>query len=566
MFSSSSAKGGISSLLRCRGVPKAKKQTIVVGLKSDNSSREMLLRLLKLVVMPGDYVLSVHVQEPNDTFDPNTFHIHEDLCKSKQVDFQIKVCVGDSYITELSNQVRKNFATVLAVGCSSSWLSDQIACKILKELPPTCSLLVMDNGGKILLQRPGTSQEGVPIKGFQSSEFSLSVSSSSTQSRDKYQIQKSLSMPCSSTTMSSQPTRYATFPRNKKNLQLTNAAAKNLFQRLACLEVMGCARRFTLEELRCATDNFSPNLLTGEGGHSRVYRANLENGQVAAVKVLKYTQRSEDDLFREVEILSSLKHENIIQLVGYCYSKDMRAIVYNLLKDSLKQRLKQLNWNTRMQLAIGVARGLEYLHSQTPPIIHRDVKSSNILLSDDCHPQLADFGAAVVHQQTQQDPAFVKPIHVVGTFGYLAPEYIMHGKVDEKIDVYSYGVVLLELITGKRAIQKDLEAHHESLVLWARSLLSCGLCDRLVDPDLNENYNKDEMKTMMFAARLCLLHSSSRRPTMKTILRLFEEPEHWLELQRKREELLNGIGSEDETCLCRDHGSDSVESMWIEDS
>ncbi|CAN4107309.1 unnamed protein product [Withania somnifera] len=545
MFGSLSAKGGVSSLLRWKGVSKAKKQTIVVGLKSDNSSREMLLRLLNLIVMPGDSVLSVHVQEPNDTFDPNTFHIHEDLCKFKQVDFQIKVCIGDSYITELSNQVRINFATMLAVGCSSSWPSE-IAGNILKELPHTCSLLVMDNGGKILLQKPGTFQEDAPIKVFQSFESSLSVSNSSTLPRDKYQIQKSLSMTCSSMTMSSQPTRNATFPRIKK---LNNAAAKSLFQRLACLELMGYTRRFTMDELSCATENFSPNLLTGVGGHSRVYRANLENRQLAAVKVLENTRYSEDELFQEVEILSNLKHENLIQLVGYCYSKDMQAIVYNLLKDSLKQRLKQLNWNTRMQVAIGVARGLEYLHSQTPPIIHRDVKSSNILLSDDCHPQLSDFGAAVVHQQTQPDSACVKPIHVVGTFGYLAPEYIMFGKVDEKTDVYSYGVVLLELITGKRAIRKDQEAHHESLVLWARPLLSCGPSDCLVDPNINENYNKDEMKTMMFAARLCLLHSSSRRPKMKTILRLFEEPEHWLELQRKKEELLDGIGSEDEISL-----------------
>lgn len=272
--------------------------------------------------------------------------------------------------------------------------SDQIAGKLLKELPPTCSLLVMDNGGKILLQRPGTSQEGAPIKVFQSSESSLSASSSSTQSRDKYQIQKSLSMTCSSTITSSQPTRNATFPRIKK---LNNAAAKSLFQRIACLESMGYARRFTMDELSCATDNFSPNLLTGVGGHSQVYRANLENGQLAAVKVLKNTRYAEDDLFQEVEILSNLKHENLIQLVGYSCSKDMQAIVYNLLKDSLKQRLKQLNWNTRMQVAIGVARGLEYLHSQTPPIVHRDVKSSNILLSEDCHPQVSLLLACFLH-------------------------------------------------------------------------------------------------------------------------------------------------------------------------
>ncbi|KAK2974320.1 hypothetical protein RJ640_026881 [Escallonia rubra] len=118
----------------------------------------------------------------------------------------------------------------------------------------------------------------------------------------------------------------------------------------------------------------------------------------------------------------------------------------------------------------------------------------------------------------------------------------MYGKVDEKIDVYSYGVVLLELITGKKAIHTNEEANPESLVLWARSLLCCGLCERPVDPSLGRDYNEDEVKTMITAVRLCLLHSSSRRPTMKTILHVFEEPDHWLQMQRQRqrEELFNG--------------------------
>ncbi|KAJ0077520.1 hypothetical protein Patl1_35844 [Pistacia atlantica] len=170
---------------------------------------------------------------------------------------------------------------------------------------------------------------------------------------------------------------------------------------------------------------------------------------------------------------------------------------------------------------------------------------------------LSDFGAAIVHQ-TQQVSADIKPTDVVRTFGYLAPEYMMYGKVD----VYSYGVVLLELITGKEAIQTN-QTKHESL---ARSLLSCGLCERLIDPYLNEDYKKEEMEIMMCVARLCLLHSSSRRPTMKTILRLFEEPEYWLKVKREKDELLNGIISKGETDLWRHYDESGCKESRTSDN
>lgn len=244
----------------------------------------------------------------------------------------------------------------------------------------------------------------------------------------------------------------------------------------------------------------------------------------------------------------------------------MQAVVYNLLKASLRQRLKQLGWDDRMKIAVGVAKALDYLHSSSPPIIHRDVKSSNILLSENGQqPQLSDFGGAMVNHQIQQASFLNKPIHVVGTFGYLAPEYMMYGKVDEKIDVFSYGVVLLELITGKEAIQTKSSSNQESLVLWARSLLSNGLCDRLIDPNLEDDYNKDEMKIMIIAARLCLLHSSSRRPTMKKILNMFEEPDRLLEMQKERDELLNVSCFRDETELCMHQESDFNGSILMDD-
>ncbi|KAJ9132675.1 hypothetical protein P3X46_033515 [Hevea brasiliensis] len=543
-----SSEWKFSSLLRRRTT---KNRTIIVGLKSGNYSREMLLRLLNVVVKPGDYVIAIHVQDPFDTFDPNTFHTHEDLCKSKQVDFLIKICTGDSFISELTHQVRVNFATILALGCSLSRPKDSVISTCLKCLPPACSLLIIDNVGRIILQRQGTSQQGSSCAVLQSFPSS---SSEEFYFPPAHQLQKSFAAPPSLIPTSIQQSDSPGWQGARKKVEVPNFFAKKLFHRLVILESQRSIRIFNMEELISATENFSPNMVIGEGGNSKVYRAKLEDGRDAAVKVLKTTHISAEDLHREVEILSSMKHENIIKIIGYCEGEDIHAIVCNLLKGSLNQNFKQLKWRERMGVAIGVAKALEYLHcSFNPPIIHRDVKSSNILLSENCQPQLSDFGEAMVYNQSDQvSSANIKPFNVVGTFGYLAPEYMMYGKVDEKIDVYSYGVVLLELITGKEAIQKN-QAKQESLVLWARSLLSSGLPEHLIDPCLKDNYVEEEMEIMMLAARLCLKHSSSRRPKMSMILRLFEEPGYWLKIQREG----------DETCLWRqdDSATDTILSM-----
>ncbi|KAL1811630.1 hypothetical protein ACET3Z_021695 [Daucus carota] len=542
-----SCTAGMFSLLRSRTV---KKRTIVVGLKDDHRSREVLLRLLNLVANAGDTVLAVHVQELDGCgFDPNTFHIHEDVCKAKQVDFQVKVCTGNSYMVALSHQVRTNFATILALGCSSFLPEDSKVSKCLKTLPPTCTLLVMDSSGKILIKMTGTSQQGSSStnKVLRSSLSTPNSNISDQSARKVHLVKKSVSMPVSSASPSNIRTEISA------NGDTQPLMTPKQFQRLATLDIKGSGRRFSSEQLKHATNNFAHGNLIGEGGHSMVYRAKLENDRVVAVKVLKTMKKSSEDFFfREVEILSSLNHENIVQLIGYCYSQDMKAVVCNLLDCSLKQRLKQLEWNDRLRIAIHVANALDYLHSFSPPIIHRDVKSSNILLSDDGQPQLSDFGAATVHQQTQKTSTRERPFDVVGTFGYMAPEYMMYGKIDEKIDVYSYGVVLLELITGKAAIQTNQASQNQSLVLWAKSLLDSSLSECLIDPFLDEDYDKDEMATMMTVARLCLLDLSSSRPTMKTVLQLFEEPEYlileqWLEMPIKKQELFDGISQNGET-------------------
>ncbi|KAF9676205.1 hypothetical protein SADUNF_Sadunf09G0114300 [Salix dunnii] len=553
-----------------------RKRKIVVGLKSDNYSREMLLRFLHTAINPRDDVLAIHVQEPSDTFDPNTFYIHEDICKAKQVDFTVKVCNGDSYVSELGYQVRVNHATILAVGCSLSGIKQSVVNDCLKELPPTCSFLVLDKSGKIVLQRQGTSQQGSVYAPLRHPLSSSSEKSYFQRQRAASHLRKSLTVPLSSTASSIQQTCITARQDIRKAVRAPYFWAEKVSHGLHILEAKGLVKNFTIQELDLATNSFSPEMVIGVGGHSKVYRASLVDGQAVAVKILEKTHFPAEDLLHEVRILSDIKHENIIQIIGYCYSKEVHALVYNLLRGSLKQNLRQLKWNERMGVAVGVAKALEHLHhSFNPPIIHRDVKSSNILLSGTCQPQLSDFGAAMVNQSSEQIPASTKPFKAVGTFGYLAPEYMMYGKVDEKVDVYSYGVVLLELITGQEAIQTN-PGNHESLVLWARSLLSSGLCERLIDPHLSGDYKREEMEIMISVARLCLISSSSRRPTMKMvnflicpcISRLFQEPEYRLNMQSERDKLLHAIKSKEGKFIWRkdDSTSTSKSTLPMDDS
>ncbi|CAN1836697.1 Protein kinase STUNTED [Linum perenne] len=224
------------------------------------------------------------------------------------------------------------------------------------------------------------------------------------------------------------------------------------------------------ELLQTATSNFHSANLIGKGGCNNVYKGTLEDGKQVAVKIRKSSSpEAKEDFVKEVEIMSSLKNKNITPLVGICIKDSSLISVYHFLNQgSLEGKNKErspLTWDLRFSIAVKVAEALNYLHNDASrPVIHRDVKSANILLSDGLEPQLSDFGMAMWAPTAS---AFVTQPDVVGTFGYLAPEYFMYGKVSDKIDVYAFGVVLLELISGREPIitSKDSKAQ-QSLVMW----------------------------------------------------------------------------------------------------
>ncbi|KAI3995969.1 hypothetical protein MKX01_037466 [Papaver californicum] len=287
---------------------------------------------------------------------------------------------------------------------------------------------------------------------------------------------------------------------------------------------------FTYEELKMATNGFSDANLLGQGGFGYVHKGVLPNGTEVAVKSLKAgSGQGEREFQAEVEIISRVHHRHLVSLVGYCMVGDKRMLVYefvpnNTLEFHLHGKGRPImDWTTRLKIALGSAKGLAYLHEDChPKIIHRDIKAANILIDFKFEAQVADFGLAKIASDTNTHIS----TRVMGTFGYLAPEYASSGKLSDKSDVFSFGVMLLELITGRRPVDSSQSYMDDSLVDWARPLLSRamedGVFDALVDPKLQNDYNPNEMKQMVACAAYCVRHSARRRPRMSQVVRALE--------------------------------------------
>ncbi|XP_006654890.1 proline-rich receptor-like protein kinase PERK8 [Oryza brachyantha] len=293
---------------------------------------------------------------------------------------------------------------------------------------------------------------------------------------------------------------------------------------------MGNSRFFTYEELYQITDGFSAQKLLGEGGFGSVYKGHLPDGKEVAVKQLKDGGgQGEREFQAEVEIISRVHHRHLVSLVGYCISNDQRLLVYDFVpNNTLHYHLHGhgrpvLDWLARVKIAAGAARGIAYLHEDCHPrIIHRDIKSSNILLDNNFEAHVADFGLA----RLALDAVTHVTTRVMGTFGYMAPEYASSGKLTERSDVFSFGVVLLELITGRKPVDASRPLGDESLVEWARPLLTrvieTGNLEELVDPRLGRSFNEVEMFRMIEAAAACVRYSASRRPKMSQVVRALD--------------------------------------------
>ncbi|WJZ90476.1 hypothetical protein VitviT2T_009617 [Vitis vinifera] len=300
-------------------------------------------------------------------------------------------------------------------------------------------------------------------------------------------------------------------------------------------------RFLAYEELKEATNNFEPASILGEGGFGRVFKGVLSDGTAVAIKRLTSGgQQGDKEFLVEVEMLSRLHHRNLVKLVGYYSNRDssQNLLCYELVPNgSLEAWLHgplgvncPLDWDTRMKIALDAARGLAYLHEDSQPcVIHRDFKASNILLENNFHAKVADFGLA---KKAPEGRANYLSTRVMGTFGYVAPEYAMTGHLLVKSDVYSYGVVLLELLTGRRPVEMSQPSGQENLVTWARPILrDKDRLEELADERLAGKYPKEDFVRVCTIAAACVAPEANQRPTMGEVVQSLKMVQRVMEYQ-----------------------------------
>ncbi|XP_062011411.1 cysteine-rich receptor-like protein kinase 10 isoform X4 [Rosa rugosa] len=281
--------------------------------------------------------------------------------------------------------------------------------------------------------------------------------------------------------------------------------------------------QYDFENIRSATDDFSDENKLGQGGFGAVYKGRLLNGQYIAVKRLSKSSEQGDREFKnEVMLLAQLQHRNLVRLLGFCLKEEERLLIYEYIPNTSLNHFifdpinhGHLDWETRYKIIGGIVRGLLYLHEDSRlRIVHRDLKPSNILLGEDMNPKIADFGTArlFVMDQTQGDTKTI-----VGTYGYMAPEYAIHGRFSVKSDVFSFGVLVLEIVSGKKIGSFQNGENEEDLLSYAWKNWRDDTISNIIDPMLTTG-SRNEMIRCIHIGLLCVQENVNDRPTMASVV------------------------------------------------
>ncbi|XP_012467253.1 cysteine-rich receptor-like protein kinase 43 [Gossypium raimondii] len=287
-------------------------------------------------------------------------------------------------------------------------------------------------------------------------------------------------------------------------------------------------KHFPFEILVAATKDFHPHQKLGEGGFGPVYRGKLDDGREVAVKKLSHSSRQGKKEFEnEARLLARVQHRNVVNLLGYCVHGAEKLLVYEYVTNESLDKLlfksnrkMELDWKRRYEIISGVARGLLYLHEDSHNrIIHRDIKAGNILLDDKWVPKIADFGMARLFPEDQTHVN----TRVAGTNGYMAPEYVMNGRLSVKADVFSFGVVVLELISGQRNSSFNLDVDAHSLLEWAYKLYKKGKSLEFMDPVLASSAVPEQVAMCIQIGLLCTQGDPQLRPDMRRVVILLSK-------------------------------------------
>ncbi|KAH9622891.1 hypothetical protein KSS87_001160 [Heliosperma pusillum] len=471
--------------------------TILVGISLDiDEAKELLTWAINILSHPRDTIIALHVlgKEPKKlipisrdyqryrrakTFVLSTMGEFAEDSKCRQVNLEARVIYSSSIGSGLIDEAKRTSATFLLLRGSTTkpnGKAGEITRYCMKRAPKGCSVISMGQltTNEELIDSSEKRSPRTVLSGIDRGDDNSSFDDSSSNSE--------LPLPTTTTTTTI----------------------------LKCKE----------SPLRRVASFFLRN------SPSEVYKGDLSDGKSIAVKRLtkdNTNPNKEKEFLVELGIISQVSHANTATLIGYCIENGLYLIfplspngnLFNALHGNAK---KTLEWEKRYKIAIGIARGLDYLHKRCKHrIIHRDIKASNVLLGPNYEPQITDFGLAKWLPANKNNQHAVLPIE--GTFGYLAPEYFMHGIVDEKTDVFAFGILLLEIVTGQRPINSS----KQSLLLWAMPMMESGKTLELVDPRLEGTYDVQQLHKVVVTASCCVRHSAACRPTMTEVLELLTD-------------------------------------------
>ncbi|KAK8602003.1 hypothetical protein V6N13_058331 [Hibiscus sabdariffa] len=539
----------------------SKPAKILIGISLDpNNSNQLLLWAVRVLARPNDTIVVLHVlvgeehrksklvRKDQAKFRQAKAHVISVLgeyartCQSKKVNLVAKVGVSSSVkrgLIEEAKSISADFLLLLGSRKRSKEASHKTVSYCLEHAPEGCAVVSI---GKSKQRRQNSTPKSTHAHFDETRQWSTtspneSGNTSVSPVQDALQGESNSTEDDSSSfwdsTMSGstpQPPKFKGESCTKKQMSpykfISLVFKSPLRKRKTSLsnkeKEQPLINYFSFEEISNATNNFHPDNIVGRGGYSEVYRGDLSDGRAIAVKMLAKDNKDankEEEFLTELGIIGHVFHPNTAKLVGCCVENGLYLIFNFSEKGTLASALHGktsvvLGWPVRYKIALGVARGLHYLHKCCKHrIIHRDIKASNVLLGPDYEPQITDFGLAKWLPNKWTHHAVI-PIE--GTFGYLAPEYFIHGVVDEKTDVFAFGVLLLEIITGRRPVDSSMK----SLLLWAKPLMESGNINELADPKLKGRYDEDQMHRSVLTACYCVRQSSVCRPSMSEVLEL----------------------------------------------